>query len=200
MERGITPITRELRQQLAQALSCPEDALKPGVLPVTGAQSSRNIGATVHMVKAGWIHVPIYGALAAGAPGYTMSDVIETELMPEWAGDFERWGRIITGASMEDEFEDGDIAIFENRRAEDGHGVHAFAEGEETFKIYRDMGDGSSELWPTNPAYLPFSAQGYEIRGVCIRRIRKGAHGIRDIREYPHGYRVRHFKSHSSKD
>jgi hypothetical protein len=93
---------------------------------------------------------------------------------------------------MNPEFEDGDVAIFESRGADDGHGVHAFKEGDETFKVFRAVGD-SRELWPTNtdPSYIPFSATDWDIRGVCIRRIRRQSHGIRDIREYPQGFRWR---------
>lgn len=104
----------------------------------------------------------------------------------EWGGDFERWGRIISGDSMLPDFEDGDIVIFENRRPEDNQAVYATREGEDAFKILRRSPTGM-ELWPINPNFEPFSAEDWVIHGVCIYRIRLEARGERAIRDYPAG-------------
>lgn len=169
--------------------------------------SITNLKGEVPVAPAGWKHVPIYGALAAGAMSYTYSDVLEWEVMPEWGGDFERWGRIVSGDSMRrpkkpklndedgDDFEDdgfreGDIVIFESRRHESGHAVHAFDNGEDAFKIYTRSRDGEERLIPLNPEYEPLEAKKYTVKGIAIKRIRKGPKGVRDIREWPNGYRI----------
>ncbi len=146
-----------------------------------------NIGAEVPVARTGQRMVPIYGAITAGQPSYSIADAIEYIEMPEWGSSFERWGRIITGESMAPEFEEGDIAIFENRRYEIGHGVHAFHDGEDTFKVVRQI-DGKYELWPINPEYQPIEAENWKVKGVCIRRIRRQERGIVDTREYPYGF------------
>lgn len=146
-----------------------------------------NIASDVPVARTGQRMVPIYGAITAGQPSYSIADAIDYIEMPEWGGSFERWGRVITGESMAPEFEEGDIAIFENRRYEIGHGVHAFRDGEDTFKVVRQI-DGKFELWPVNPEYQSFSAEGWKVKGVCIRRIRKQERGIVDTRDYPYGF------------
>lgn len=146
-----------------------------------------NIGSEVPVARTGYRMIPIYGAITAGQPSYSIADAIDYIEMPEWGGAFERWGRIITGESMAPEFEEGDIAIFENRRYEIGHGVHAFHDGEDTFKVVRQI-DGKYELWPINPDYQPIDAERWKVKGVCIRRIRRQERGIVDTREYPYGF------------
>lgn len=177
IERGRTALTRDLRRKAAVVLKIDEALFR---------METVNLGREVPVARTGYLMIPIYGAITAGKPGYTLTDVIDWEEMPDWGGDFERWGRIITGESMLPEFEEGDIAIFENRRFEPNHAVHAFCNGEDTFKVYREMPAGP-ELWPINEAYDPFSAKDWNVKGVCIRRIQKKERGIRDIREYPHG-------------
>lgn len=193
--RGITRLKGERRLLAARLLNVDPLVFNGrGIAPTAVVNESRKSYESgiskekVPVAPTGHRHVPVYGALAAGAMSYTHSDVIEWELMPEWGGDFERWGRIVSGTSMEPEFEEGDIVVFENRRHEDGHAVHAFAEGEDTFKIYTRTRDGE-RLEPLNPDYDTLEAKKYTVKGIAIRRIRKGPRGVRDIREYPYGYR-----------
>lgn len=186
--RGVTALSYDRLHQFAEALATSPEAIRPSL----DRASIANLGLAIPVARAGYRMIPIYGAITAGQPAYTTADVIEWEEMPEWGGDFERWGRVIVGESMHDEFEEGDIAIFENRRHEPGHGVHAFCNGEDTFKIYRVI-DGAPQLWPINSEYEPIpilQAEGqlnWKVKGVCIRRIRRQPRGVRDIREYPHG-------------
>ncbi|MBX3117876.1 MAG: LexA family transcriptional regulator [Fimbriimonadaceae bacterium] len=146
-----------------------------------------NVGQEIPVARTGHRMVPIYGAITAGQPSYSIADAIDYIEMPEWGASFERWGRVITGESMAPEFEEGDIAIFENRRYEIGHGVHAFHDGEDSFKVVRQI-DGKFELWPINSEYQPIDADGWKVKGVCIRRIRHQERGIVDTREYPYGF------------
>jgi len=188
--RGITRLKGERKLTAARLLHVDPLVFANKHVPLPAAKPNepgiRN--EEVPVAPSGHRHVPVYGALAAGAMSYTYSDVVDWELMPEWGGDFDRWGRIVSGSSMEPEFEEGDIVIFENRRHEDGHAVHAFSQGEDTFKIYARTKDGE-RLEPLNPAYEVLEAKEYTIKGIAIRRIRKGPKGIRDIREYPYGFR-----------
>lgn len=192
--RGITRLKGEKRRKAAALLQVPESNLVlpvPDELPlaVVNPTGVRNLGAKVPVGRTGYRNVPIYGALTAGAMAYTYSDALDWEELPEWGGEFERWGRIISGSSMEPEFQDGDIVIFENRRHEDGMAVHAFADGEDTFKIYV-INKGSERLFPINPEFDPLEAQKYTVKGVAICRIRSDrAH--KDYRWYKGGYRHR---------
>lgn len=190
--RGITRLKGQERTRVAHLLNLPEDALRriPSInvaLNLASDQQIRSLGKDVITTRVGVRHVPIYGALAAGAMAYSYSDVVDFEEMPEWGGDFERWGRIVSGDSMNDEFQDGDIVIFENRRHEDGHAVHAFAEGEDAFKIYRRLPEGE-RLMPMNPIYAPLELKGYEVRGIVIAKVRYGRN-FRQVTEYKGGFR-----------
>lgn len=173
----------ELIKLIAQTFEVSPDYLLRGDLP--DRKDSR-----IAVLRTGYRMVPVYGALTAGSPGYTASDVLDYVELADWGGEFERWGRIITGDSMSPEFEQGDVAIFEDRRAEGGHAVHAFCNGEDTFKVLRATRDGF-ELWPINTAdYDPVPLQGdhsWTVKGVCIMRIREASRGVRDVREYRHG-------------
>lgn len=170
-----------LWEKMAALLQIQTAQSNPGLHEIT------NVGAEIPVARAGHRMVPIYGAITAGQPSYSIADALDYIEMPEWGGSFERWGRVITGESMSPEFEEGDIAIFENRRYEIGHGVHAFHAGEDTFKVVRQI-DGKFELWPINAEYQPIDADGWKVKGVCIRRIRRQERGIVDTREYPYGF------------
>jgi len=156
-----------------------------------------NLGREVPVARAGYRFVPIYGAITAGMPSANYSDALEWMEMPEWGGEFQRWGRIIEGESMldptsDDGFSEDDWAIFEDRKWQSGDGVHAFKEGEDVFKIAWVEG-GKTLLRSINPAYPDLDAEGWQIKGVCIRRIRNHGKGVRDVREYMSGFRWRRF-------
>lgn len=151
-----------------------------------------NLGSEVPVARAGYRFVPIYGAITAGLPSASYSDVLEWFEMPEWGGEFERWGRVVEGDSMTPEFEEEDIAIFENRQWQSGDGVHAFKDGEDVFKIAWQEG-GRVLLRPTNRECQDIEADGWNIKGVCIKRIRDVRKGIRDTRDYRSGFKWREF-------
>lgn len=139
--------------------------------------------------------IPIYGAITAGAPASNQGDVVEWFEMREWGGDFERWGRVVEGFSMESEdtdesLEAGDFAIFENRRWEPGNVVHAYNDGEDTVKVAKVVG-GVLRLYPTNPDYEPIDAKSWHVKGVCIARFRQRKNGVKSLIEYEHGLRPR---------
>lgn len=194
LARGITKLNKERRQKAAAILQVDERALRRAA-PLVVQETVRSYGSgiaaareeAVPVARAGIRHVPVYGSIPAGIPGKTMSDAIDIIEMADWGGAFDRWGRVIYGDSMLEEFQERDIAIFENRRANDYNGVHATRDGEDAFKILVPT-KGGHELWPTNPEFEPFSADGWEIWGVCIKRIRMGDGGIVDTRDYPYGY------------
>lgn len=129
--------------------------------------------------------IPVYTSIMAGEPGYFDADV-EYELIPEWGGDFERWGRVVRGESMMPVLEPGDIAVFENRRHENGSVVHAFKDGEDVVKAYRLI-DGKPVLDSFNGDGPSFSAEGWKVKGVCVMRIRTGSYKIRTETTFPGG-------------
>ena len=94
--------------------------------------------------------IPIYGSIPAGLPGKNFSDASDVEFMPQWAVEFDRWGRVVKGDSMHPEFEDGDIAILENRRPLPNQIVHAIKDGDDTFKVLRPGPGNSGTFVPLN--------------------------------------------------
>ncbi len=200
--RGVTRLRGERRRAAAKVIGITESELRAqlsgeavallsdaGERHVHAEFQTVNVGGKVHLVRKGYRLVPVYGALPAGLPAASYSDAISAEVMPDWDNHFDRWGRVITGRSMSPEFEDGDIAIFESRLPADYNGVHARKDNEDTFKIIRKHADAQGEFWPTNVAeFQPFDADGWEILGVCIQRIRYGEGNVKDTREYPYGF------------
>ncbi len=162
---------------------------------LSGGSPMRGAIQPVPVYRQGVRFVPVKGAITAGMPATSEADVEWLEIK-DWGGDMERWGRVIEGFSMTsehptpDDLQPGDIAIFEDRRAELGHVVHAFSEGTDVVKAIRRM-ENRVELWPINPGYEPFSADGWRIKGVVVMRIRKREFGIVETVDYPHGMRHR---------
>lgn len=162
-----------------------------------------NIGKkNIPVAPTGYRNVPIFGSIPAGNPMANLSDAIDWIVMPEWTGPFERWGRVVTGDSMEDpdnperSFNPGDIAIFEDRRAVHNNAIHANTDGKDTFKILQDDGDGvGGQLVPMNPNYERVDAAGWTILGVCIQRIRQDEWGDEQVTNYRKGYIWRPKKS-----
>lgn len=118
----------------------------------------------------GMRRIPVLATITAGEPWAQSADV-DYEVVPDWGEWFERWGRTVEGDSMHPVFRQGDIAIFENRQYNPGHVVHAFDSGEDTLKCYRIV-DGSPILCPFNTEYQSISADGWNVKGVCVARIR----------------------------
>lgn len=108
--------------------------------------------------------------------------------MREWGGDFERWGRVVEGFSMEPYLRAGDFAIFENRQWEPGHAVHAYDDGEDTVKVAKRV-KGVLRLYPTNPDYEPIDAESWHVKGVCIAVYREESDGETILREFRNGLR-----------
>jgi SOS-response transcriptional repressor LexA len=195
--RGVTRLRGDRKKKALKLLGdLPATVLLPREDPGEaqrdrGPLDVRNVGRNVRADKSGFIVVPVYGSVPAGNPAGCYSQAIQTIDMAEWGNDFDRWGRVVLGNSMNPEFEDGDIVIFESRSAQSGrdygHAVYATREGEDTFKVLREGDDGKLELWPANDAYEPFSAEGWHIWGVAIRRIRQGDR-FEDERKYPLGF------------
>ncbi len=175
LERGVTRLRGSRRQRAALLLGLDDEELrrrllKPGDHSVRGS----NLSPTDEEVTIALRRIPVYGPIAAGKNSYAPTDVIEHILLAVKPG-VEAWGRFVVGDSMEPEFEEGDIAVFQEMPYDNGHGVHAFGQGEEQFKIYRKISGASAELWPTNPDREPFSAKDFQVRGVCVKRVRYGA-------------------------
>lgn len=139
--------------------------------------------------------IPVYTTIMAGEPGSYDADV-EYEDIPEWGGEFKRWGRVVEGESMLPVLLPGDIAVFEDRQAESGSVVHAFADGDDCVKCYRVI-DGVPMLASFNDEGPTFSASGWKAKGVCVARIRYGAFKIRHFTEFPGGlsWAMRHERS-----
>ena len=131
--------------------------------------------------------VPVFSHIMAGPPeGFSINEADEYEMIPEWGFEFERWGRKISGDSMHPVLQAGDIAIFENRRHDNGSVVQAFKDGEDCVKAFRIVG-GVAQLHSFNPDGPTLDADGYEAKGVCVMRIRYKKFGIREIAEFPGG-------------
>lgn len=130
---------------------------------------------------------PVYNGIMAGPPGELRDELPDSyENIPEWGGDFERWGRTISGDSMVPILKPGDIVIFENRRFELGHVVQAFKDGEDCIKAYR-MVDGAPMLCSFNEDGPSFSAKDWVCGGVCVMRVRYNEFGIRTQADFPNG-------------
>ena len=136
----------------------------------------------VPVYRTGLRFVPVKGAITAGMPASSEADLEWIEIK-DWGGDLERWGRVIEGFSMctesptPDDLQPGDVVVFEDRRPEIGHVVHAFSEGADMVKALRRVSD-EVQLWPINPSYKPLPAEGWRIKGIVVMRIRKREHGI----------------------
>lgn len=194
--RGITRLKGEERRQALSLLDASEEDLTPSVYQSEEANKAssgtdrNNLGPDIAIEDDGYEEVPVYGALSAGAMEYTDSDVVTTVKIPRRKNKQHKiWGRFVRGRSMEDEFQDGDIVIFESRPHEDGHAVHAFAEGDDAFKVYRKTAEGE-RLAPTNPDFDTLPAREYNIAGIAMYRVRTEKDYV-DIRMYTGGYRAR---------
>jgi transcriptional regulator with XRE-family HTH domain len=185
-ERGEHDPPPEYIERIAQTLRVNIGWLLGDAVPMI--DSTASFIKPVH--RAGSRIVPIYGAISAGKPEHMTSDAIEFYEMVEWGGDFERWGRVVDGWSMEPHLTAGDWAIFENRRWEPGHVVHAYRDGEDTVKQVRFI-NGVLTLCPTNPDYEAFDGRDWHIKGVCIALVRMEQDGGQTLRQYVHGMRPR---------
>jgi len=209
---GRTKLKGQRLKEMAFALDMPEGQLRSMLMASTPYSAEAPRLATINEPRATYQHdktvtirggkiiivpngkraIPIYGSVTAGQPGRTFSDAEDVEFMTDWPSPFERWGRNVTGSSMEPEFRERDIAVFENRRAEKNQAVYAVRDGEDTFKILREGKTGEGMLWPLNlDGHEPFSAEGWQILGVLTARIRYGAGGLRDQRDYPLNFTFR---------
>lgn len=129
--------------------------------------------------------IPVYTSIMAGEPGHYDADV-EYEEIPEWGGEFKRWGRYVRGESMLPVMRPRDIAIFEDSRHESGSVVHAFKDGEDCIKCFR-MVDGKPMLSSFNSDGPEFSAEGWNVKGVCVGRIRYSRFKVRSVTDFPGG-------------
>lgn len=137
------------------------------------------------MRRGGRRMIPVYAGIPAGPPASNSMDVDWEELL-DWGNDFERWGRIVSGDSMIKILQPGDTAVFEDRQAENGDVVHAYRDGDDCIKACRGHG-ADAQLWSFNPEYLPVSASGWKVKGVCVARIRYGRYRSRSVTEFPGG-------------
>lgn len=143
----------------------------------------------VQAFRGGTRWIPVYAGLSAGVPGQHHGDVDYIEIL-DWGSSFERWGRRIEGFSMEPLIHPGDVIIFENRRAEHSHVVHAVKDGEDTCKVLWGQGV-TAELRPVNPDYAAMGIEGWTLQGIAVSLMRRGAEGERILIEYPYGLRHR---------
>lgn len=156
------PSTNKILEAMADILDVNVDWLIGENIPMR--DPTKKLQRPVYRTGTRW--VPIYGAISAGSPASNQGDVVEWLEMREWGGDFERWGRVVEGFSMEPYLRAGDFAIFENRQWEPGHAVHAYDDGEDTVKVAKRV-KGVLRLYPTNPDYEPIDAESWHVKGVC---------------------------------
>lgn len=118
------------------------------------------------------VTINVLGRVAAGIPIEAITDIIDTEEIPEeMAATGEFFGLQIHGDSMEPKFSEGDVVIVRQQDdAESGDIVIAMINGDDaTCKRLRKYRDGI-ELVSTNPSYEPmfFSNEDIEQKPVKI--------------------------------
>ena len=199
---------RKSGSDLARALSSPERTYSPQLVLnwLRGSHSPRDdadwekmleiaqewahspirntLESDVRVFRRGTRFIPVFSGLPAGNPAQGVGDVDWIEVM-DWGTSFDRWARVIDGFSMESELHPGDIAVFENRRAEHSHVVHARKHGEDSCKVIWQQ-----SLKPINPDYEDLDLAGWEILGVLVELHRKTAYGT-SILKFDHGMRHR---------
>lgn len=118
------------------------------------------------------VTIPVLGRVAAGIPINAVTDIIDTEEIPEdmaKTGDF--FALKIKGDSMEPRIVDGDVVIVKQQEdAENGDTVIALVNGDDAVcKRLRKYRDGL-ELISNNPAYAPmfFDKETIETKPVRI--------------------------------
>lgn len=183
-ERGQHDPPHEMVQKIADALSLNPEWLYGETVPMKDPTRKEH----KPILRGGVRWVPIYGAISAGPPSSNQGDILEWYEMRDWGGDFDRWGRVVEGFSMEPYLEAGDWAIFENRQWEPGHVVHAYHDGSDTIKQVRKV-EGRPTLYPCNSEYDPIDAASWHVKGVCVAYVRREPDGSTTLREYPQGMR-----------
>jgi hypothetical protein len=144
------------------------------------------IEANVEMQRGGARYIPVYMAgISAGPPSAGDASVDWIEVL-DWGGDFERWGRPVSGSSMSELLQPGDIAVFENSKYENGDVVHVFKDGEDMVKCVRGEGVDAM-LYSFNEDYAPVSASGWTVKGRCVQRIRYGKFRTKSVTDFPNG-------------
>lgn len=126
-------------------------------------------------VKSSGIKINVLGRVAAGIPIEAVTDIIDTEEIPEeMAKTGEFFGLQIHGDSMIPHICDGDIVIVRQQNdAESGDIVIATVNGDEaTCKRLRKYKDGI-ELISNNPNYKPFEYSNEEIESKPVRIVGK---------------------------
>lgn len=188
---GRTRVPRNRLPAIAALLKVSEDELlkAPRKIPATISEPNQmglQIGVRIPVAMAGHLVIPVYGSIPAGRPESSYSEAIEFLQIPERAGGehFRQWGRVVDGDSMLPEFEHGDRIVFENRKAKLGDVVYATKDGRDALKIIAEDREGNGWLCPLNPEFQPFSAEGWQILGVAIMRVRESEKGVKDTREY----------------
>lgn len=136
----------------------------------------RNYGAPVRIRPGATITIPLLPGIAAGYPSSNHSDVDSVTILDNGSG-LEKWARTADGNSMSPFIEPGDVLIFEARRPEPGHVVHAYSDGEDCVKVWQP---GKRPLLRSiNRTYGDIEASKYKIKGVLIGIQRRMAKGVR---------------------
>lgn len=127
-------------------------------------------------------YIPVGGPAYCGIPEWGKEDVSMYEIK-DWGGNFDRWGKVVSGMSMFPLLEPGDIAVFENRRAEIGNIVHAHSEDSDIIKVL-----APTTLRSINPDHPDVATPSdWEILGVLVIIIREQGGGHTITHEYKHG-------------
>ena len=118
--------------------------------------------------------VLVYGTIPAGIPMECIEDIIDTEEISEdmLKGDKQYFGLKIKGDSMEPEYLDGDIIIFQKQDdCENGDDCVVMVNGNDgTFKrVFKN--ENGIILQPLNPAYSPIVYSNKQIEKLPVRII-----------------------------
>lgn len=155
-------------------------------IPSDKIEAAANVGGTSPAALMGWdesskstskkgISINVLGRVAAGIPLAAITDIIDTEEIPEeTAKTGEFFGLQIHGDSMEPRMCEGDVVIVRQQDdAESGDVVIAMINGDDaTCKRLRKYRDGI-ELISNNPSYDPMFFSNEEIETKPVRIIGK---------------------------
>lgn len=185
LEEGLTPISENSAELLADALSIPKAVLlegsdAPRIIDETGMRGTYGAKPEIQLPPGmkGRL-VPLLSNAQAGAwdAGHTDGLYDYTSVFVADVDDRRAFGISVTGNSMEPDLRQGDIVICSpSLEAPDGDAVVVRTRSEQSFIKYLKRGKNAVELISSNPAYDPIKFPLEEIAGIwpIVQVIRKG--------------------------
>jgi repressor LexA len=137
----------------------------------------RGLVLTSSDTASGSVHLPLFGAVAAGSPIESLPDDERVSVPAEFVGRGEHFVLVVRGESMiDDGVHDGDLVVVRREHtASDGEMVVALVAGEVTLKRFFREGDSTIRLQPSNPSVpvILASAADVEVQGQVVGLLRR---------------------------